>query len=197
MLFIRGNKCSTVNTDCCERVYLSGPQLSINYSASLYGCNVLYRFSIYGSLGLACSLERYDMHSGRSGFPTPEDKGGSKLAESPVWEQRIHLAQASAQRYCSNKDSPKMKPKACGILSWVCFYFMVFGIHVHTLDCKSVICHKFPCNQTCFFLPSLKPSFPPFTAKPGFASFPLHWSQWILKVCCYFHVSLITKNIKG
>lgn len=83
---MRGNKCSTVNTDCCERVYLSGPQLSINYSASLYGCNELHRFSIYHNLGLACSLERCDRHSGRSDFPSPEDKGGSKVAESPVWE---------------------------------------------------------------------------------------------------------------
>lgn len=50
-------------------------------------------------------------------FP-PEDKGGSKLAESPVWEQRAHLTQGSAQRYCSNKDSPQMKPKGRGLLGF-------------------------------------------------------------------------------
>lgn len=133
------------------------------YSASLYGCNVLYRFSIYSSLGLVCSLVWRGMTCTQAAlvFPTPEDKGGSKLAESPVWEQRAHLAQASAQRYCSNKDSPKMKPKACGFLSWGCLvlevFFMVFGIHVHTLHCKSVICHKSPCNQTWFFSPHLNP----------------------------------------
>lgn len=58
------------------------------------------------------------MRSGRSDFPTPEDKGGSKVAESPVWEQRAHLAQVSAHRYCSNMDSTKIKPKACGVLFW-------------------------------------------------------------------------------
>lgn len=83
-MIIRGNKCSAVNTDCCERVYLSGPQLSINSSASLYGCNVLYRFSVYSNLGLACSLERYDMPSGMSEFPSPEDKGGSQLQKACV-----------------------------------------------------------------------------------------------------------------
>lgn len=62
------------------------------------------------------------MHSGRSDFPTPEDKGGSKLAESPVWERRAHLAQGSAQRYCSNKDFPQMKPKGHGVLG---VFFMV------------------------------------------------------------------------
>lgn len=171
-----GNKRSTANTDCCERVYLSGPQLSINYSASLYGCNVLYRFSICSNLGLACSPQRYDMHSGRSDFPTPEDKGGSKLAESPVWERRAHLAQGSAQRYCSNKDFPQMKPKGHGVLG---FFLWWFGIHVHTLHCKSVMCRKSPCNQAWSLLPSLKPLFPPLKAKPGFAGFPLHWSQGI------------------
>lgn len=79
------------------------------------------------------------MHSDRSDFPTPGDKGGSKLAESPVWEQRAHLAQVSAQRYCSNKDSPKMKPKGDGVLFW--FSFMVvwdpcthLALQVHDLS---------------------------------------------------------------
>lgn len=111
-----------MNIDCCERVYLSGSQLSINYTASLYECNVLYRFSIYSNLGLACSLERYDMHSGMSEFPSPEDKGGSQLQKALCGSKGAHLAQASAQRYCRNKDSPKRKPKAHGVLFWGFLY---------------------------------------------------------------------------
>lgn len=102
MCFAKGNKISAANTGWCKRVYLLLPS-----SASLYGCNVLYGFSVYSDWGLALPLERHNAHSGRSDFPTPKVKGGSKLAKSPAWEQRAHLSQASVQRCCSNKDFPK------------------------------------------------------------------------------------------
>lgn len=75
-----GNKSSAANTNWCQRVYLPGLQLSLNYSAIPY---VLCRFSVYSNLGLARHLERHDVCSGRSDFTTSEDMGGSELAKSP------------------------------------------------------------------------------------------------------------------
>lgn len=118
-----------MNIDCCERVYLSGSQLSINYSASLYECNVLYRFSIYSNLGLACSLERYDMHSGMSEFPSPEDKGGSQLQKALCGSKGHILPKQVLRDTAGTRTHQKGSPRLMGFCFGV--FYMVWDPCTH------------------------------------------------------------------
>lgn len=132
-------------TQTAVRVYLSGPQFSIITQPPSMGvmCYTDFHFAVIWDSrvvwrSMTCTQTGLTFPPlGIRGDPSWQKAlCGNKGHILPKWVLRDTAVTRTPQKW-----SPKVMGFCSGFLLWW------FGIHVHTLHCKSMICHKSPRKQ--------------------------------------------------